>query len=99
MFTLLATCVECTNRGFNLYVGSTATDPTTAEVPDTAEGQIDDGRDSDEEHVQDVTEEGIEQESAAQVRYRQLTASGLYDVPEVPKQRNEGQDDAEGDTS
>jgi hypothetical protein len=75
--------------------GATATDPTTAEVPDTPEGQIDDGRDSDEEHVQDVTEEGIEQESAAQVRYRQLTASGLYEVADVPKLR-EGQDDTEG---
>jgi hypothetical protein len=78
--------------------GATATDTTTAETADTTEGQIDDGRDSDEEHVQDVTEEGIEQESPAQVRYRQLAASGLYDVAEVPKMRV-GHDDTEGNTS
>jgi hypothetical protein len=98
MATLVVTYTECTNRGVNLCAGATATDDTiTTEAADTPEGQIDDGRDSDEDHVQDVTEEGIEQESAAQVRYRQLTASGLYDVAEVPKMRNEGQDDAEGD--
>jgi ATP-dependent DNA ligase len=93
--TLVAIYVESTKRVVYLCVGATATDDTTpTETTATPEG-VDDGRDSDEDHVQDVTEEGIEQESAAQVRYRQLTASGLYDVAEVPKMR-EGQDDTEG---
>lgn len=59
-------------------------------------GKADDGQDSDEEHVhggadEDGDEEGgMEQESAAQARYRQLVASEHFEVLEVAPARLDG---------
>lgn len=71
-----------------LYAPAPATAPSTGTVEEERPQQADDGQDSDDEHALPIGEEGEEQESAAQVRYGQIIASGYNEALVVPRPRN-----------